>query len=132
MSLHTEWSTLQANYRIADKILSDYRVHLRVRYGTDVTGRVYSSRREQHKLDVLERAQARIYARIFVWLDKHSPWDWHAGTSAHWICSSLTADQALSDTPPVLPAESAGYGSPRVPHCPDRATAAPQATTEGA
>lgn len=118
--LAAEWADIRQLYTFHEGREADYTIKLRMRYGTHVSAIVYASRKEQHRLEMLQNAEKRAYERCFRWLDKHSPWDWHSGTSAHWICSRLTAAMALSVEAPVVPGEAAGYGSPRVPHSPER------------
>lgn len=112
--LTAEWSDLKQVYLFAHEQAEAYHYRLKARYGTDLAHVVYATRKERKRVEMLERREQRAYDRIFRWLDKHSLWDWHSGTGAHWICTKLTADKALSDEAPVLPAESAGYGSARV------------------
>lgn len=88
-------------------------------------GSAYAPAKAQHRRDVLERAERRAWDRIFRWLERYSPWDWRAGVSAFWICTSLTAEQALAtETAPVIPAEAAAYGFPHATRQPERRTVA--------
>lgn len=118
--LAADWADIQQVFRFAHDEREDYLYKLKARYGTGVASTVYATRAEQRRLDVLNGREERAYGRIFRWLDAHSPWDWHSGTSAHWICTELAAGEALSVEAPIIPARAAGYGSPRVEHRPER------------
>lgn len=119
-----EWTALQDKYKAAHDVVRALEIRLAVRYGSTVAALAYAAPKTRHRMEVLRRAEQRAYARIFRWLSRYSPWDWGSGTSAHWICSSLTADQAMSEAAPILPAESASYGAPQAPHSPERKVAA--------
>lgn len=122
-----EWAALQTAYRAANEALSNHRLRLRVRFGSHAAALAYAGAHARHRYEVLERAERRAYARIYRWLDRHSPWDWHSGTSAHWTCTTLTVEQALADSAPTLPADSAAWGMPHRERTPEPRGAALEA-----
>jgi hypothetical protein len=113
-SLESEWDALQEAYRTANHATWEYRESLRSKYRDEA----YCSRGERKRLDALKAREDKACDRIFTWLDRHSPWDWHGQVSAHWTCSKLAAAQALSVSHPILPEEAKGYGTRRI-HCHD-------------
>lgn len=118
--LAADWADIRQVFRFVHDRAADYQLKKRLKYGSDIWAAVArGTRKERQRQEVLERAEQRAYDRIFRWLDAHSPWDWHSGTSAHWICTELTAREALSTEAPIIPARAAGYGSPRVEHSPE-------------
>jgi hypothetical protein len=116
--LRSEWFKLQTAYLVACDARENYASTLRAKYGDAY----WRSDVESKKLFLLDKAIERIYNRIFRWLDKNSPWDWSHGISANYICTNLTFYEATSETAPLMPVESVGYGSPQVPFRPARRT----------
>lgn len=85
---------------------------LEVKYGPD--GYRWAGRGERSRLDKLSERASKASDKVFDWLRENSPWDWYYGPSANWILTRLTPEMAFSPTPPMLPAESAAWGEPRV------------------
>lgn len=79
----------------------------------DKYGRPFYINAPWRKREMIDRATKRedkAADRIFAWLEKYSPRSWRTGVPAHWVCESLTYDDALtpgrlSVTPPCA------YGS---------------------
>lgn len=129
--LTAEWQALQAKYLEAYQRHWDFDIDLRVKYGTE-SHRYRCLKSERNRLERMQAAISRALDRIMVWLDRESLWDWHAGASCHWICTKLTAEQAFSPEPPLLPAEAASYGMPHRPFYPARRTYDYQAARQDA
>ena len=108
-----EFTALQDKWRVADDAYETWKRSLRVKYGPgfDLT---WAKTGEKNRLEQLHQRASRAADKVFVWLDRWSPWDWGHGTSMFWILNNVTEADALSPGPMMLPAASAGYGSPQV------------------
>ena len=103
-----EWAKLQAAYRKASGIAADYQIDLRSKYGDAA----YCTATERAKLRALWERTNKASDRCLAWLKANSPWDWYSGTALIWICTKLSFETAIQQTPPTLPADARAYGYP--------------------
>lgn len=109
-----EWTMLRDRYTETDSELSALRASIlsRMAPGTSMREALgYVKAPERNRYNALEARRDKIQAAQVDWLLAHSPWYWESGVSCAWISASLTYEQAVSETCPVLPAESISFGS---------------------
>jgi hypothetical protein len=104
-----EFTALQAKWRAAYDAKESLEQALRNKYGR--FDRSWLGRGDRTRFEQAEQRASKAADKVFAWLDRWSPWDWGHGTSMYWILNNLTEAQALSPTPLLLPARSAGYGA---------------------
>lgn len=104
---------LQTVYRLHHDAAERLWIKLSAKYGGTIS---YASAGEGAKLAQLQSREDKAGNRIMAWLRANTRWNWYEGTSYHWLCTSLTEAQALSETAPTLPAEAAAYGYPARPY----------------
>jgi hypothetical protein len=116
---HASLPDLQTVYRFHYDARERYSIKLEAKYGRG-SATTYASRGERSTLDKLRKREHHAGERVMAWLRANTKWDWYNGTSYHWLCTSLTEAQALSETAPLLPAEAASYGRPHAEYRPGR------------
>lgn len=108
-----EFTALQDKWRAADQAYETLERSLRVKYGPGFHPN-WAKAGERNRLEQLRQRASKAADKMFAWLERWSPWDWGHGTSMFWLLRNLTEADALSPVPLLLPARSAGYGSPQV------------------
>jgi hypothetical protein len=99
-----QWEAQQEKFRLLDRKLTDHQIALSVKYGDPQ----WASRVEKAKAENLRQQMGRVSDRLFSWLREMSDRDWSMGVPTHWVCSTLTYDDArkqkserLSVVPPL-------------------------------
>ena len=102
--MKTTWRKLQMAFSAAYNSRSEYASELACKYGVGNTAPWYTAS-EARKQARLACAADKAADACLSWLYAHSPrsHDWDVGNSEHWICTALTEEQALSETPDALP-----------------------------
>lgn len=103
------FESLQAAWREATTKLEEHKSALRLKYGPRSPSAWWSAK-ERRADERLYRAEGRTAEAFYAWLDVHSPWEWRRGVQFAWVRDNLTLAMATSETPPMLPPESASWG----------------------
>lgn len=92
MTKQQRFAYLQGVAQAAADAESNYRINLRVKYGSAS----YGSRTEQTKLTKLGERSNKTFQRFFAFLQSISPRDWASCVPCNWMLRKLTYDDAIT------------------------------------